>query len=154
MISADRLSLLVAGLGPVGKLPRAPGTWGSAVAVLLAPVLFLPLPGLWRVTVLAAVFVGGALAATRAERLLGTKDPGCVVIDEVLGQWITLLPLAAPTTFELVAGFVFFRAFDILKPQPVKASEHWLPDGYGVMIDDALAGLYACLCLLIVHWLR
>jgi len=77
-----------------------------------------------------------------------------VVIDELVGQWLTFLPLAAPTTFELVAGFFLFRAFDILKPPPVRASENWLPGGFGVMIDDVLAGIYAGVCLLILIWLR
>lgn len=154
MINNDRLSLLVSTLGPVGKMPCAPGTWGSAAALMAAPLLFLPFPLFWRIVILAVVFVGGGLAATRAERLLGTKDPGCVVIDEVLGQWMTLLPLAAPSPFELLLGFVLFRTFDILKPQPVRASERWLPDGYGIMIDDALAGVYAGICLLLVNALR
>uniref|UniRef100_I2Q302 Phosphatidylglycerophosphatase A-like protein n=1 Tax=Desulfovibrio sp. U5L TaxID=596152 RepID=I2Q302_9BACT len=154
MTTGDRLSLLVSGLGPIGKIPCAAGTWGSAVAVLAAPALFVPLPGFWRVVVLAALFYVGGVTATRTEKLLNKKDPGHVVIDELLGQWLTFLPFAAPTTFELAAGFVFFRAFDILKPPPVRASEHWLPGGYGVMIDDVLAGVYACLCLAVLHWLR
>ena len=77
-----------------------------------------------------------------------------MVIDEVLGQWVAFLPLAVPTTFELAIGFVFFRLCDITKPQPVRAAENWLPDGYGVMLDDLLAGIYAMLGLLVVHWLR
>jgi len=154
MIPSDRLSLLIAGLGPIGKMPRAPGTWGSVVAVLVAPVLFLPLHGLLRLVLLAAIFYIGGKAATRTEELLQQKDPGRVVIDELLGQWITFLPFASPTTFELAAGFILFRVFDILKPPPIRASENWLPDGYGVMIDDVLAGVYACLCLAVLHWLR
>ncbi len=154
MTTGDKLSLLVSGLGPIGKIPYASGTWGSAAAVLAAPILFLPLPGLWRVLLLAALFWIGSRAATRTEVLLCRKDPSHVVIDELVGQWLTFLPLAHPSTFELTAGFFFFRAFDILKPPPVRASENWLPGGYGVMIDDVLAGIYACLCLSLLHWLR
>jgi phosphatidylglycerophosphatase A len=154
MILSDRLSLLISSLGPIGRMPHAPGTWGSAVAALTAPVLFLPLPGFARLVVLVAVFYIGGMAAGRTEKLLQQKDPGRVVIDELLGQWITFLPFASPTTFELAAGFVFFRVFDILKPPPVRASENWLSGGYGVMIDDVLAGIYACLCLAVLHWLR
>ena len=153
-LRATRLSLLVSGLGPIGKIPYASGTWGSAAATLAAPFLFLPLPGFWRFVLLAALFFIGSKAATRTEILLGKKDPGHVVIDELVGQWITFLPFAVPTTFELLAGFLLFRAFDILKPPPVRASENWLPGGYGVMIDDVLAGVYACLCLGLLHWLR
>lgn len=154
MTVRDAVCLFCATLGPIGRIPHAPGTWGSVVATLAAPVVFLPLPGAWRVIVLLALFVGGGLVATRAEQLLGRKDPGQVVIDEVLGQWVVFAPLAAPDAFELGLGFALFRLFDITKPPPVRASEHWLPDGYGVMIDDLLAGLYACLILGVIHWLR
>jgi len=154
MLSRDRIALLVSGLGPIGKIPCASGTWGSAAAVLAAPFLFLPLPGVARLLVLAGLFYAGSKAAGRTEELLRQKDPSHVVIDELVGQWITFLPFANPTTFELVAGFFLFRAFDILKPPPVRASENWLPKGYGVMIDDVLAGVYACLGLAILHWLR
>ena len=154
MFQNDRLALLVSGLGPIGRMNGPRGTWGSAAAVLVAPALFLPLPFLARLLVLAVIFYVGAKAADRTEIILGVKDPGHVVIDELVGQWLTFLPLAAPTTFELVAGFFLFRAFDILKPPPVRASENWLPGGYGVMIDDVLAGVYAAVCLLVLIWLR
>ena len=154
MTRNDHIALLISGLGPIGKIPYASGTWGSAAAVLAAPFLFLPLPGFARLLFLAVIFYVGSKAATRTEALLHKKDPGHVVIDELVGQWITFLPFASPTTFELVAGFFLFRAFDILKPPPVRASENWLPSGYGVMIDDVLAGVYACLSLAILHWLR
>jgi len=154
MFKSDRLALLVSGLGPIGRMPGARGTWGSAAAVLIAPLCFLPLPFFARLAVLAIVFYVGAKAADRTEIILGVKDPGHVVIDELVGQWLTFLPLAAPTTFELVAGFFLFRAFDILKPPPVRASENWLPGGMGVMIDDVLAGIYAGACLLVLIWLR
>ncbi|OLN28557.1 Phosphatidylglycerophosphatase A [Desulfovibrio sp. DV] len=154
MFTNDRFALLVSGLGPIGRMPYAQGTWGSAAAVLLAPVCFLPLPMFARLLVLALVFYVGAKAADRTEAILGRKDPGHVVIDELVGQWLTFLPLAAPTTFDMVAGFFLFRAFDILKPPPVRASENWLPGGYGVMIDDVLAGVYACISLLVLIWLR
>jgi len=154
MTTGDRLCLLVSGLGPIGKIPYASGTWGSAAAVLTAPFLFLPLHPVLRFIILAALFYIGARTATRTEELLHKKDPSHVVIDELVGQWITLLPFASPSTFELVAAFFLFRVFDILKPPPVRASENWLPAGYGVMIDDVLAGIYACLCLTVLHWLR
>ncbi|MBQ1420233.1 MAG: phosphatidylglycerophosphatase A, partial [Desulfovibrio sp.] len=102
-----------------------------------------------RLFLLAAVFVAGSLAATRAEDLLGKKDPGEVVIDELVGAWIAILPFAFSWTLMLCA-FVLFRFFDILKPWPVKASENWLPAGWGVMVDDVVGGVMAmiCLCLL------
>lgn len=154
MTSSDRFLLSLATLGPIGRAPWAQGTWGSVAAVLTAPILFLPLPGALRVLALAALFVIGAKAAGRAEVLLGRKDPGQVIIDEVLGQWIVFLPFADPTTFELAAGLVFFRIFDIAKIPPVRQSEHWLPGGLGIMIDDVLAGIYGGLALAVLHWLR
>ena len=154
MNALNVLSLFLATLGPIGRIPPAPGTFGSAAAVIAAPWAFVPLSLPWRVAVLLSLFVCGAWAAGRAENVLGKKDPGQVVIDEVLGQWMTFLPLASPDLLELAVGFALFRLFDITKLPPIKASEHWLPGGYGVMIDDALAGVYAGVLLTGLHWLR
>lgn len=152
---ADAVLLTIARLGPAGLFPRAPGTVGSAVAALAAPWLFIPLSLPWRLTILTALFVIGGISAGRAERLLGCHDPSPVVVDELVGQWITLLPLGlvsvpGPTAgpahapiFLLLAGFCLFRLFDIWKPGPVYASQEWLPGGWGVMIDDVLAGAFA-----------
>jgi len=151
MTKTDFLALAVARLGPLGLSPWMPGTVGSAAAALLSPWLFLPLPAWARLSVLAAVFVLGARAAGRAETLLGRKDPGQVNIDELLGQWTTFLPLARTADpGALLLGFVLFRLFDILKPWPVRSSETWLPGGYGVMLDDLLAGVYAAASLLAI----
>ena len=147
MTRFDKIILIFCRLGPAGLAPWAPGTWGSALACLLAPFLFLPLSFGWRLFVLALIFVAGSLAATRAERLLGRKDPGEVVIDELLGVWLTLLPFEKPGLLLIVMAFALFRFFDIRKPWPVRASENWLPDGFGVMLDDVLAALWALLCL-------
>jgi len=158
MTSLDKLILHFARLAPSGLSPKAPGTAGSFFSVLLAPFLFLPFSLPVRLAILVAVFVLGALAATRAEILLGRKDPGCIVIDELVGQWITMLLLgsfSASSTWRdaafLLVPFVFFRIFDILKPWPVHASESWLPAGWGIMIDDVFAGLWALLCTCLVH---
>ncbi|THB64497.1 MAG: phosphatidylglycerophosphatase A [Desulfovibrio sp.] len=139
----DHASLELCRLVIAGRSPVAPGTAGSAVAAVLAPFCFMPLPLVWRGVVLVVVFVLGGLAATRAETLLGKKDPGEVVIDELAGQWITYLPFAALSVWWLVIGFFLFRFFDIVKPFPIRRSEHWLPSGFGVMLDDVLAGGYA-----------
>lgn len=140
-------------LGVAGLAPRAPGTWGTALACLLAPFVFLPLSPVWRATLLALLFVLGGLAATRAETLLGRKDPGEVVIDELVGVWLVLLPFERPSFWLVLAAFAFFRLFDIAKPWPVRASENWLPAGFGVMLDDVLAGLWALLCVGLLVWL-
>jgi len=143
----DRIALWTATLGPVGRFPLTPGSAGSAVAVLAAPYVFLPLGGAGRLLVLALVFVVGALAATRAEALFCRKDPGQVVIDEVLGQWLALFPLSTAEPWPMLWAFVLFRLLDMTKPPPIRQSEHWLPAGYGVMLDDAVAGAFAALIL-------
>jgi len=125
-----------------------PGTCGTLLAFLLAPLLFLPLPLHLRAVLLAVVFCAGALAAGRAEQILGKKDPGEIVIDELAGSWLTLLPFAEPGWVLGLAAFVLFRFFDMVKPWPVRASEHWLPGGWGIMIDDIVAGALTLVCLL------
>ena len=140
-------------LGIAGLSPKAPGTAGSALAALLAPLIFLPLPLWGRLLFLAVIFVTGGLAATRAEILLGRTDPGEVVIDELAGVWIALLPLGAGQWSwpGLVWAFALFRLFDIWKPWPVHASENWLPAGWGIMLDDILAGRMAMCCMLVLR---
>jgi phosphatidylglycerophosphatase A len=147
---SDRLAVFAATLGPVGRMPKAPGTWGSAAALAAAPFCFVPLPLPARIAALAVILAGGAWAAGRAERVLGRKDPGCVVVDELLGQWAAFAPfqLGAPTPampLDLLELFVLFRIFDILKPWPVRAIDRSVPGGLGVMLDDLAAGGYAAL---------
>lgn len=148
----DRVALSLATLGPAGRMPKAPGTWGSAAALIAAPWLFLPLPFSARLAALGLVLGLGTWAAARAEKVLGRKDPGCVVVDELLGQWTALAPFhlslaaGAWTTaalLELLALFGLFRLFDILKPWPIRSVERGVPGGLGIMLDDLVAGLFA-----------
>lgn len=141
----DMFALHMSRLWLAGKSPVAPGTVGSFVAMLLAPVVFMPLGIGGRLCLLAFVFYLGGVVASRAEELLGSKDPGEVVIDELLGVWLTYLPFSMLSWEWLIVGFIAFRVFDILKPYPVKSAEDWLPAGWGIMIDDAVAGGYAML---------
>jgi phosphatidylglycerophosphatase A len=144
-----RLAFIIAWAGGAGKSPWAPGSAGSLLAVILAPWCFLPLPLAFRLGLLALLFPLGAWAGGRVARLRGREDPGEVVIDEVVGQWLTLLWLPAASWGELAAGFMLFRVFDIFKPWPISASERWLPGGWGIMLDDVLAGLAAAITLLL-----
>ncbi|MFP5222011.1 MAG: phosphatidylglycerophosphatase A [Acidobacteriota bacterium] len=146
MTLIERTAINFASLGPVGKLPIS-GTWGSAVTALAAPFLFMPAPFAVRLTILVLVFIGGSLACDIVEKTLCRKDPGLCVIDEVLGQWTTFLFFPVLTPWQMFWGFVLFRVFDILKPAPVRASECWLPGGFGVMVDDFLAGIYSAAAL-------
>lgn len=121
-----------------------PGTWGSAATVLLWWLLtrwiapdIQPVAALFLAAV--AVLIG-IPAATRIVRATGIKDPQFVVIDEVVGQLLTLV--GAPTTWKsLLLGFILFRGFDIVKPPPIRLLER-LPEGVGIVIDDVGAGLY------------
>lgn len=146
----DKSTLCIAQLWLAGRCPGGPGTCGAAVAALLAPFLFMPLPFWLRCVVLVAIFFIGAWVTGRAEVLLGRKDPGSIVVDELLGQWLTLLPFATVSPLELAAAFILFRLFDIAKPWPVKAAETWLPGGYGIMIDDVVAGIEAMIVLAVL----
>lgn len=148
----DSIALAYACVGFAGKSPYAPGTCGSLAAIVLAPFIFMPLPMFWRVVLLLAVLLSGTISAGRAEVLLGKKDPSEVVIDEVLGQWLTCLPFATLGFWEYAAAFALFRLFDITKPWPVRNLER-LGGGFGIMIDDAAAGLYAMICLLLLRWI-
>jgi len=131
-----------AGLGKPG-----PGTYGSVAAMLLWALAGFALhasPQTLLVLLLAGIVLSIALgvpAATIAARESGRHDPGFVVIDEVAGQWITLLFSPADWRHGLIA-LVLFRLFDITKPFPVRRLER-LPDGWGIVFDDVAAGLYA-----------
>jgi phosphatidylglycerophosphatase A len=138
--------LLATGIGS-GHAPVAPGTAGSAVGLLMFwPLASLPLAA--QLAAGVAVFVLGALAATRVARGTGKKDPGLVVVDEVVGMWVTLvgLPFGVVTA---AAGFVLFRIMDVAKPWPARDLER-LPGGWGIMADDVAAGIYAHLLLRVV----
>ena len=142
-----RLLTGIATLGPVGFLPKVPGTWGSALAVV---VWWFLLAGLQRpiyLIVLAAVTVVAVISSHIAERSLG-HDAHPIVIDEVAGQWLALF-YAPRTVWVAAAGFLLFRLFDVWKPFPVRISQR-LPGGVGVVIDDLLAGGYVLLWLSIL----
>lgn len=129
-----------------GLLRPAPGTWGSLAALPLAWVL----ASLGGPVLLAAAAIGllgvGCWAAGAYAREIGMDDPRTVVIDEVVGQWLALL--AVPPDLLLYAiGFLLFRATDILKPWPASLIDRRVHGGPGIMLDDAVAGLYAGLIL-------
>jgi phosphatidylglycerophosphatase A len=142
--AVSRGALVVAtGFGS-GYSPVAPGTAGSLVGLLL----FWPLAHRPPAQVLAAtaiVTLLGVLAAHRVALVLGRKDPGLVVVDEVAGQWVSLLFLPS-TLGTAIAGFLLFRLMDVLKPWPARDLEH-LPGGWGIVADDIMAGVYANLLL-------
>jgi len=129
----------------LGALPWAPGTWGTLAGVGAAALcLWLPVPAAGIAVLIFAVTLAGVPLARAAEQEAGREDPGWFVVDEVAGYLVAVLgqPLTARTLPVLLAGFVLFRLFDTLKPWPVRRLER-LPGGWGVMVDDFMAGVYA-----------
>lgn len=140
--------------GGAGLFPFAPGTFGSLLALPLYLLLQLGHPLLpW--LAIGAGFAAGTWAAGRVIARLGVEDPGVVVIDEFVGQWLALAlvdlalrmhpdALAAPSTAALLAaGFLLFRICDIAKPWPASWADRTLDGGFGAMLDDLFAGLWA-----------
>jgi phosphatidylglycerophosphatase A len=136
-------ALFIATVGGVGYVPFAPGTFGSAAG--LALWLLMPSSPLVQAFVIAGVFVIGAWSGTIAEAHFGRTDPGQIVVDEVMGMFITLF--MNPVGWRgAVAAFLLFRAADIVKPYPSRRLEQ-LHGGVGVMADDGMAAVYANLGL-------
>jgi phosphatidylglycerophosphatase A len=131
-----------------GYAPVAPGTAGSAVGLLLFwwPLATWGLPA--QVAATLVVFVAGIVAAGQVARRAGHEDPGIVVVDEIVGMWVSLLALPF-TPVTAVAGFVLFRIMDVVKPWPARSLER-LHGGLGIMADDVMAGVYANLLLRVV----
>ena len=137
----DYLALALSTWG-VGYLPVMPGTFGSLVGVGIFLLLGSLVPQL---VAIVAITWAGIWAASRTERILRLKDPGKVVVDEVAGQMIALLPLSllAVGTGKsgIIVSFILFRLFDIFKPYPARRFER-LRGGLGIMADDLVAGFY------------
>ena len=143
----------------VGYLPLAPGTWGSILAVLgylgyyqllqyleIAEKHWMPLTA----ALLIIFCIIGIKASKIAADAMGEKDPGRIVVDEVMGQWITFAFIPFTTNWKLIlGGFLLFRLFDIWKPFPIDATQE-LGDGIGICADDIVAGVYAGIVLSVI----
>ncbi|MDH3394414.1 MAG: phosphatidylglycerophosphatase A [Desulfobulbaceae bacterium] len=144
----DRLIMFLAtGFGS-GYLPKAPGTWGTLVALPIHFLLVRTSPNIYAL-LMAGLVVFGILIAGSAEKILDQGDPGCVVIDEIAGMLVTLI--GAPLNWKtILIGFALFRFFDILKPFPINIADQRFHGGIGIMLDDLIAGLYALIILQIL----
>jgi phosphatidylglycerophosphatase A len=146
------LATVIATWFGAGFLP-APGTAGSAAAILVAYCLhrWLGVCQLGFALLALGAFLPGVWAATSVARARNLKDPQIVVIDEVIGQWITLAGAVTLSWPAWIAAFAFFRLFDIWKPFPIRRLEK-LPEGWGVVMDDVLAGVYGAILLRLLGW--
>ncbi len=147
------IMLAATGFG-LGYSPVAPGTLGT-LAALPFIWLFTYMPGAGGTFFLVCFLLASVFVADRAEKILGKKDPGTIVIDEMAGYWVTmcLVPL---TWVTLLTGFIAFRCFDIVKIGPVRYFEKNFSGGAGIVLDDIMAGVLAaltvkCLYILGVH---
>lgn len=142
------IHLLAFGFGS-GLSPKAPGTFGTIAAIPLGFMLF-QLPLLWVYIFIALAFVAGIYICDVASKDLGVHDHSGIVWDEFVGYWIVLL--AAPTGWlGVVLAFLLFRLFDIWKPSPISWLDKKVHGGFGIMLDDVAAAIYAVLVLLLVR---
>ena len=145
-----KLERLVCSWFGAGWMKPAPGTWGSLAALPLGWLLFwLAGPPLLGVAIIV-VFLIGWWASERIVRSEGLEDPSWVVIDEVAGQWLTLL-ITPPSLLDYAVGFALFRLFDIWKPWPVSWADQKIKGGLGIMLDDVLAGLMGLVVLTLLQ---
>jgi phosphatidylglycerophosphatase A len=151
MVAKRRGAVFVCTFGYVGFFPIAPGTAGSA-AGLIVYLMFrrLGIPH-FEFPLIVVLFALGVFYGAASEQALGRVDPGPVVIDEVMGMLMTLF-LIPVNWMGMIAGFVLFRVFDILKPYPARKLER-LPGGLGIMSDDLMAAVYANLTLHAAYYL-
>jgi len=146
------MATLVATFGYVGYVPFAPGTAGSLGALALYFFARNFYGGEIELPLLVVVTVLGIWAASVTERSLQKKDPGLVVIDEVAGMLLTLLWVEASIAVAFI-GFLAFRFFDIVKPFPARYCERFR-GGWGIMLDDLVAGVYAALTVRAILWVQ
>ncbi len=147
----DRLFMALATGFGLGYLPKAPGTWGTLLALPIHYLIVqLPLQGY--VTAIAIIIVIAIVAAGSAEKIMDKPDPGSVVIDEVAGMLIAMIAIPAHPLAWLLA-FILFRLFDIFKPFPVNFFDQHFHGGLGIVLDDLMAGLYALASLQLLWYL-
>lgn len=140
----DPIHLIAFGFG-AGLSPVAPGTVGTLVAVPLVYAL-MQLPLAVYVACVAAAFAAGTYICGASARKLGVHDHSGIVWDEFVGFAIAMFAVP-PTWYWLLAGFVLFRFFDIVKPWPIREADHRLKGGFGIMLDDMIAGVFTAILL-------
>ena len=153
-IEADQLSLTDLVKNPVlflafgfgsGLAPKAPGTFGTLAAIPIYLLASLGDPAIYGV-VLTATLIAGIFICDKASEMLGVHDHAGIVWDEIAGFLVTMMavPFSWPA---VVIGFVLFRLFDIWKPWPIGAIDKHVKGGFGIMLDDVIAGIFALVCI-------
>ena len=146
-----RLAFAIATVFKAGYIPIAPGTVGSIIGLLVFWLIKDYASFTIEMFVAAALFFAGVWASTIVEQVLERHDPGVVIVDEVLGMLVALM-LLPPTITVMIVAFLLFRVFDIIKPYPARWCEQ-LSRGWGIMMDDVVAGLYVNVLIHIILWI-
>ncbi len=139
--------------GGSGLVSFAPGTWGTLAGIIIGAFLATYLSASFFVLVILLSFWIGCFLCKKTTEDMGVHDHGAIVWDEFVGMWITLLAVPSLTFGWLVAAFLAFRFFDIVKPYPIKCFDQKLKSGFGIMFDDVLAAVYACIALAILRYI-
>ncbi len=145
----EKIIMFAATGGYAGKSPVVPGTVGTLAAIPFA-LVFLILPQPFYAVYVLGLTLLAIYIADQAEKILGQKDPGCIVIDEIAG-YVLALSIVPVQINTIVAGFFIFRFFDIVKAGPVKYFEKNFPGGAGVVLDDVMAGILSALTLKVLY---
>ncbi len=132
-----------------GKIPFAPGTFGTLAAIPFA-LVFLIIPASFYGVYIVGLILAAIYFADKAEKIIGKKDPGCIVIDEIAG-YVVALSIVPVNIYTLAAGFFIFRFFDIIKSAPVKYFEDNFSGGAGIVLDDIMAGILTAAVLKIIY---
>ena len=144
-----KFSYLFASVFYVGKLPLAPGTWGSVIALLVWYLIISYISSITLIVLILVIFGFGVYTSSSVENSINESDPSFIVVDEWIGQWIALLFLEQSVIWGAIA-FGLFRLFDIWKPYPIRKLDE-LHGGWGIMLDDVLAGIYALVLVSIIR---
>ncbi len=132
-----------------GKIPFAPGTFGTLAAIPFALVLLI-IPASFYGIYIVGLILAAIYFADKAEKIIGKKDPGCIVIDEIAG-FVVALSIVPVNIYTLAAGFFIFRFFDVIKSAPVRYFENNFSGGAGIVLDDIMAGILTAAVLKIIY---
>ncbi|MCK5097309.1 MAG: phosphatidylglycerophosphatase A [Desulfobacteraceae bacterium] len=148
MTFIDKVIIFAATGAWVGKIPIAPGTFGTLTGILFV-LIFKIINPCYETLYVVALIIFAIWIADMAEKILKQKDPGCIVIDEIAGYVVTMAGISL-SIYTIIAGFILFRFFDIIKPFPVKYFERKFKGGPGIVLDDLVAGLLSAFVLRIL----